>query len=115
MGDVTLSNAWFWNGWGDGNYSAFVRDNLGGDYPNLTYIKSDNNFVTSSFWVRKCDYFRIKNMELGYTFRNVRFCLRGTNLLTLSGIKDVDPENMNSGVTVEPICSYYTAGVKFTF
>ena len=115
MGDVTLSNAWFWNGWGDGNYSAFVRDNLGGDYPNLTYIKSDNNFVTSTFWVRKCDYFRIKNMELGYTFRNVRFCLRGTNLLTLSGIKDVDPENMNSGVTVEPICSYYTAGVKFTF
>ena len=41
--------------------------------------------------------------------------LRGANLCTISGIKDVDPENINAGVTTYPLYRTFTAGFKFTF
>jgi len=123
--DIALTNAYYWNGWGDNNYSEFVRDNIGGDYPRLTYYKVNNNFVTSNFWLRKGDYFKIQNVELAYTIpsnmlqfiggRAVRIYLRGANLLTFTGIKDVDPESINSGVTLYPLFRTFSGGVKFNF
>jgi TonB-linked SusC/RagA family outer membrane protein len=123
--DVLLNNAYFWNGWGDYNYSNFVLNNVGGDYPRLTYYKVNNNFVTSDFWLRKADYFKIQNVEFSYTIpakavqflgsRGIKIYVRGANLLTLSGIKDVDPESLNSGVTTYPLYKTFTGGVKFNF
>ena len=121
--DTALTNKYFWNGWSTGTYSHFVRDNIGGDYPRLTYIKQTNNFQPSNFWLRDGDYFKIQNIELGYNvrFRNqsavkgLRVFLRGANLCTISGIKDVDPENINAGVTTYPLYRTFTAGFKFTF
>jgi TonB-linked SusC/RagA family outer membrane protein len=123
--DVILNNAWYWNGWGDYNYSNFVLNNVGGDYPRLTYYKVNNNFVTSDFWMRKADYFKIQNVEFSYTIpakavqflgsRGIKIYVRGANLLTLSGIKDVDPESINSGVTTYPLFKTFTGGVKFNF
>ena len=49
------------------NYSQFVADNVGEDYPRLTYYKVNNNFVTSDFWLTKGGYFKIQNVELAYT------------------------------------------------
>ena len=121
--DVPLTNEFFWNGWGDGNYSAFVRDNIGGDYPRLGYDKSSNNFVASDFWLRDGSYFKIQTVELAYTLvpknpkalKRVKFSLRGANLLTLTGIKYVDPENHNSGVSTYPLYRTVAAGVKMEF
>jgi len=123
--DVALTNTYFWNGWGDNNYSDFVKENLGGAYPRLTYYKVNNNFVNSEFWLRKGDYFKIQNIELAYTIpstalqfmggRAVRLYVRGANLLTFSGIKDVDPESLNSGVTMYPLFRTFSGGVKFNF
>jgi hypothetical protein len=123
--DVILNNAYYWNGWGDYNYSNFVLNNVGGDYPRLTYYKVNNNFVTSDFWMRKADYFKIQNVEFSYTIpakavqflgsRGIKIYVRGANLLTFSGIKDVDPESINSGVTTYPLFKTFTGGVKFNF
>ncbi|MFN8242111.1 MAG: SusC/RagA family TonB-linked outer membrane protein, partial [Bacteroidales bacterium] len=123
--DIALTNAYYWNGWGDNNYSNFVKENVGGAYPRLTYYKVNNNFVTSGFWLTNGGYFKIQNIELGYTIpssylkvigaRAVRFYVRGANLLTLSAVKDVDPESINSGVTVYPLFRTFTGGVKFNF
>lgn len=123
--NLALTNAYFWNGWGDNTYSNFVKDNIGGDYPRLTYYKVNNNFVTSEFWLRKGDYFKIQNVELAYTIpaerlqfiggRAIRLYIRGANLLTISGIKDVDPESVNSGVTVYPLFRTFSGGIKFNF
>lgn len=123
--DLTLTNPYFWNGWDDYNYSNFVLNNLGGDYPRLSYYKVNNNFVTSDFWMKKGDYFKIQNVELSYTIpakmlqfigsRGIKIYVRGANLLTLSKIKDVDPESINSGVTVYPLFKTFTGGVKFNF
>ena len=113
--DSVLNNAWFWNGWGDGNYSTFVRDNLGGAYPRLSYLKSENNFRVSDFWIRRGDFFKIQSVEAGVRFGKVRFCIRGANLLTISGIKDVDPESLSSGVSDYPLFRTVTGGLTLSF
>jgi TonB-linked SusC/RagA family outer membrane protein len=123
--DLALTNPYYWNGWQDNNYSNFVKDNIGGAYPRLTYNKVNNNFVTSDFWLTKGDYFKIQNVELAYTIpakmlqfvsgRAIRLYVRGSNLLTLSKVKDVDPESINSGVSVYPLFKTFSGGVKFNF
>ena len=104
--DVALTNLYYQNGWGDNNYSNFVKENIDGDYPRLTYYKVNNNFVTSEYWLRKGDFFKIQNVELSYTIpskslqfmgaRAIKIYVRGANLMTFSQLKDVDPETMYS-------------------
>lgn len=123
--DVVLNNSYYWNGWGDNNYSKFVKDNIGGAYPNLTYNQVANNFRTSQFWTRDGSYFKIQNVELAYNLpvsisksiggKFIRLYLRGANLLTLSKIKDTDPESMNSGISNYPLLRTITGGISLTF
>lgn len=119
---TAMTNDYFWNGTGDENYSAFVRDNIGGDYPRLAYVKDENNFVTSDFWLRNGGWFKIKDVEIAYTLplrnkaiRSVRFSVRGQNLATITGVKDVDPENINAGVSSFPLMKTITGGIKLNF
>jgi len=140
--DIPLTNKFYMNGWGDDNYSAFTRDNIGSAYPRLTYYKVNNNFVNSNFWLADGGFFKIQNVEIGYDLpagaskhigaRQVRFYLRGANLLTISEIKDLDPEalytgvdfrnqanNANipvtAGVTAYPLFRTFTGGIKINF
>jgi TonB-linked SusC/RagA family outer membrane protein len=123
--DIAMTNKYFWNGWGDNTYSDFVRDNVGGDYPRLTYYRVNNNFITSDFWLRDGGYFKIQNVELAYNLpakvtgiiggRLIRLYVRGANLLTISKIKDVDPESISSGVTNYPLYKTFSGGIKLTF
>ena len=123
--DIPLTNNYFWNGWGDNNYSNFVKTNIGGAYPKLTYYKVNNNFVNSNFWLIKGGYFKIQNIELAYNVppdklqiirsRGLRLFVRGANLLTITKVKDIDPESINSGVTTYPLYKTFTGGIKLTF
>ena len=66
---------------------------------------------------------RLKNVEIGYTIpqkafgkvpvRGLRVYIAGYNLLTLSQLKEIDPE-ANSDVTY-PQMRIYNAGVKLSF
>jgi TonB-linked SusC/RagA family outer membrane protein len=123
--DIPLTNQYYWNGWGDNNYSDFVRDNIGGAYPRLTYNKVNNNFVNSTFWLVKGGFFKVQNIEIAYNLpanslkiigaRGTRLFIRGANLLTISKVKDVDPESTGSGVDYYPLFSTWSAGIKLTF
>ena len=123
--DVPLTNQYFWNGWGDNTYSDFAKNNIGGAYPRLTYNRVNNNFIGSNFWLVKGGFFKVQNVELAYNLpanslkfigaRGTRFFIRGANLLTISKIKDVDPESISSGVDYYPLFSTYSAGIKLTF
>ena len=123
--DIAMTNSYFWNGWGENNYSSFVRNNLDGAYPRLTYNKVNNNFLMSDFWLTKGDYFKIQNVELAFNFperlikaiglRNASIFVKGTNLLTISKVKDVDPESINAGVSSYPLFTNLTSGFKLTF
>ena len=123
--DIPLTSAYFQNGWGDNNYSVFVRDNIGEAYPKLTYERINNNFQASNFWLTKGDFLKIKNAEFAYTIpgrrlqiikaTGMRIFVRGSNLLTISSVKDIDPESPTSGITSYPLYKTYTAGVSLTF
>ena len=121
--DIAYTNGYFWNGWGDGNYTAFVRDNLGEAYPRLGYDKSVNNFVASDFWLRDGSYFKLQTLELAYSFvpkrmkavKGVKLSLRGANLFTLTGVEYIDPENSSAGVSTYPLFRTVAAGAKFNF
>lgn len=70
-------------------------------YPRLT-LSDQTNYVTSSFWVKDASYVRLKNITLGYTLpkawlnklgvSNAKLFLSGENLLTFTGLEDIDPE-----------------------
>jgi hypothetical protein len=47
--------------------------------------------------------------------RGVKIYVRGANLLTISQVKDIDPESANSGVSVYPLFRTFTGGVKLNF
>lgn len=121
--DYMCSSGYFWNGWGDGNYSAFVRDNLGGAYPNISYVKSANNFVNSTFWMRDASWFKLQNVNLSYdiplknkkVLKGLSVKLEGQNLATITNLEYVDPESPASGVSAFPLLRVFTAGVKFKF
>ncbi len=84
-------------------------------YPRLTTSTNENNYTSSSFWIRKNNWLRLKNLELGYTIKGCRIFVRGYNLLTFSKLLsdyDMDPETVNYGY---PQGRSYNAGIQITF
>lgn len=123
--DYDLSgNDYFTTGSGDENLSRFVLEKLGTEYPSLSYVKSKNNFVSSSFWLRDRSYFKIQNVEFGYNFKfrkenaavkGIRLALKGENLATFSKFEYCDPEAPTTGVSAYPIMRTVTLGAKIQF
>ena len=124
--EVQLTNSWFWNGWGDNNYSNYTLRHINDPAaPRLTYNKVNNNFQASSRWLADGSFFKVQSVELGYNIpvshrlgkvvRGVRVYARANNLLTLSGIEDVDPEALGSGISNYPLMKTFTGGLKMTF
>ena len=99
-------------------------DNINGSMPRMG---QSNNEFTSTFWMQKSDYLRLKNLELGYTFspslvrkigvNGVRVYLQGTNLLTLTKVKNFDPEKSagDSSNRMYPNIKAYSVGVNINF
>ena len=120
---ISCTGDYFWSGWGDGNYSAFVRDNIGGAYPRLSYTKITNNFVASDFWLRDASWFKVQDVMLAYSvpFKNrdvlkgLTIQLKGQNLATLTRLEYIDPEATTSGLSVYPLFRTFTAGLKLNF
>ena len=100
------------------------------EYPHLSLGDENqkHNYQNSTFWTRDASYLRLKNVEVGYTFRgnllkkagisSARIFLNGNNILTWSHmIKGVDPEAAQQAVNNEsyPITKTFNAGVSITF
>jgi TonB-linked SusC/RagA family outer membrane protein len=77
----------------------------------------------STFWEFSTDYIRLKSMEFGYTLptsllkkigvEKIRVYASGQNLLTLSKIKEIDPEEDQG--TSYPLNRVVNLGVTLTF
>ncbi|WEK38317.1 MAG: SusC/RagA family TonB-linked outer membrane protein [Candidatus Pseudobacter hemicellulosilyticus] len=124
-----LNSTYYWNT-GEGNYSAMVLDryhetaNPNGSYPRLTTTNGANSYRNSSFWLKNSAFFRLKNVELSYTFVNrngvgfykrLKLFARGTNLLLLTGFKDLDPERPLAGIYNYPTYRGLTGGLTVSF
>lgn len=126
---VMLNNSYYRNT-GSDSYSTYALDryhpvnNPEGTLPRLTTTNGSNSYMDSDFWFKKANWFRLKDVELSYTHENrkghgfcktSKFFVRGTNLFVLSGIKDLDPERLDAGVTNYPVYRTVTCGVTVGF
>ena len=93
-----------------GNAWAYYPDQgidtrAGADYPRLTTRANDNNYRSSTFWMKKGNFVRLRNAELGYSLpasalktlhlEKLRLYVSAVNAITWSYVGkhyDIDPE-----------------------
>ena len=94
-------------------------------YPRLTTQSNENNYRTSSLWIKDASFIKLRNVELGYNFSSakmknagiseLRVYLSGHNLFTISPLLsefNLDPENLKG---LYPVMKTFAAGVTITF
>ncbi|MDR1332738.1 MAG: TonB-dependent receptor [Tannerella sp.] len=91
-------------------------------YPRLTAAWEYNYETNQSYWVQNASYVRLKNLQLGYTFRlprlgieKLRLTLSGENMFTLTKFIAWDPETEAGSIDMYPIVAIYSFGVNVTF
>ena len=91
------------------------------NYPRLSSTNNQNNYQTSTFWLKNGDYLKLRSVELGYSFpkrwvsslkfENIRLFLNGTNLFSLDHMQGLmDPESISGGVGY-PVLRSFSAGL----
>ena len=106
-----------WHGEGTSNY-----------VPRLSVEDHNENFAKfSSFYVEDGSYLRLKNLQLGYTFKNIpmikklRLYVAGQNLFTITNFTGVEPEVSGSVTSfgfagwTYPVQRVYSVGANITF
>lgn len=86
---------------------CWTPDNPNATLPRIKFATAnDNNRKESTFWIRDCDFLRLKSLSIGYAFQpallkkmklnSASIALQGSNLLTWSSISDLgmDPESL---------------------
>ena len=139
--DLTRYKGDFFNQSAYNKYSrvndAWSQNNKGSDIPRLSLDDPNQNIRPSSYYVKKGSYFKMNNVELGYSIPNnllgngdfnIRIYAQATNLLTISPYKGLTPEiglqnynssysNLDIGVDrgVYPPSRTYTLGLNIDF
>lgn len=104
--------------------------------PRASWAAKSNNVIASSRFLEDGSYFRLKNIQVGYTIpntkklgiENLRCYLAGTNLFTLTRYSGLDPEmtvstnsasegDMANGIDwgTYPVAMTFTFGINLTF
>lgn len=121
-----------------GNYTKdFYNNRWTEANPNAKYPRTYNRDSTvtgagsyrNTFWLENASYLRLKSLELSYSLpkqwysnahiADIRLSLSGYNLLTFSGIENIDPETENNSqgwaAWNTPQNKVYNFGVNITF
>lgn len=107
----------------------WTPENQDAKYPRVSAGSNSYNERTSTFWLQNASYLRLKNVELSYRLpkawtssvriSGVKLFVNGYNLITLSGIKDRDPEllGFTNGTTtgLVPNSKAYNFGINIQF
>jgi TonB-linked SusC/RagA family outer membrane protein len=96
------------------NYIRFAKgsepyqENPNSDFPRIIYNDTRNTRGDMDLWLEDGSYFRMKTIQLGYTFtkemlsrfgiNSLRCYLSGSNLITLTGYKGLDPDFQNTDI-----------------
>jgi TonB-linked SusC/RagA family outer membrane protein len=111
--------------------NRWTEENIWADYPR-TFDRNNEYWVSSenqnTFWLKKTDFIRLKNLELGYTLphnftrklgiESLRLSIGGMNLFTYApDMKDFDPElsSYNFAGDGYPLQKILTMGVSVKF
>jgi len=112
--------------------NAYTPTNTNPELPALSNTVTNNETDPNSYFVEDGSYFRLKNIQIGYTLpkkatekarlSSLRFYIQASNLFTLTRYQGADPEivsydNLNIGVDNEvyPGSKIYTIGVNLNF
>ena len=91
------------------------NQNPNAKFPRLTENDNSHNTQSSSYWLRNGRFLKLKNAEIGYSLKNMRFYVNGTNLLTFSPFKEWDPEMGGGNYTTKyPTQMTLNVGVQLT-
>lgn len=87
-------------------------------YPRV--LSSDYNYGYMSHWVQDASYVRLKNLQVGYTFKikninRLRVYLSGQNLFTITKFRTWDPETAVGARGMYPNVAVYSMGVNLNF
>lgn len=95
------------------------------EFPRLSTETPTNNNITSDFWKRDASYLRLKTAEISYNIplskngkmgaSNLTVYASGTNLLTFSGLKYIDPEGPTVSNGFYPQQRVFNLGLNLTF
>jgi hypothetical protein len=93
--------------------------------------KRANNYQNSSYWIEDGSFFRIRNVQLGYTFgkgplekagiKSLRIYVNAQNLATFTNSSGYTPEIGGSATSfgvdngTYPVPAIYTAGINLNF
>lgn len=106
---------------------SWTPENLNSTFPRLLPSGfGGNNFLLSDRWIRSASFFRLKNVNLGYSFPGkmlakakisaLRVFVSGQNLVTFTKAWDgFDPEINNANAEFYPLMRTFTAGLNVTF
>ncbi|HEY1163745.1 MAG TPA: TonB-dependent receptor [Chitinophaga sp.] len=99
----TIGN--YYSSWADNRWSP---TNVAGSYPRVDERASSSingGLYQNNFWLNNASFFRLKNVELGYTVNadilsririaGLRVYASAFNLFTITPVKDYDPEGTN--------------------
>jgi TonB-linked SusC/RagA family outer membrane protein len=105
--------------------NAWTPEHTNAEYPRLSTVSNGNNAWRSTRWVVNGEYIRLKTANFGFNvpkralnktpFSDVNIYIAGTNLLTFSHFKYVDPESPSVSRGYYPQQKTYSLGLNVTF
>ncbi len=104
---------------------AWTPDNPNPTFPRLSSDHRYHNYNASDFWVINGEYLRLKNIQLGYNvprhvltrtpFSDINVYLAGSNVVTFSHFKYIDPESPSISNGFYPQQATYSFGLNVSF
>ena len=107
--------------------NSWTEDNQNAILPRISFDNRVHNTRDSRAWMIDSKYIRLKNVEIGYTFKKrdqsaffnyIRVYLSGQNLLTFSEFDGNDPEAPGSGLDYGvryPMTHVFNIGAQINF
>ena len=111
FGDNSLRNVLSWIA--DERWSP-DNQNTNATYPRLSRKTNANNTKLSTYWQRNGAFLKLKNAEIGYTHKNMRIYISGSNLLTFAPFKLWDPEQGGGSGLSYPTQRVFNIGFQMT-
>lgn len=98
----------------DDHWSA-SNQNIHAAYPELTKQDKAVNTAASTYWLRDASFLKLKNIELGYTYKNARLYVSAQNVYTFSKFKHWDPEMGGGNGLKYPTQTTINVGLQVSF
>lgn len=101
--------------WIADDYWSPSNQNPNAAYPRFTKNDNNHNTQSSDYWLRNGAFLKLKNAEIGYTWKKVRFYISGANLLTFSPFDLWDPEMGGGKGLSYPTQRTFNLGLQLSF